>query len=401
VAVRAIKDGRLGFASANRPDARGAGQARREPPQLDHRRRPRRAFSSRRSSRPNAESKSLAVYDERTAKLQPRDLVAFGERALAAVKEKFPEIAFDLSLRRSISEVRLDNSRGARFEDKGTSLSFSLEFNRTRDNDVMLDGDGFAGVWENGELDKAVARVIEKLERARTDVKLERTGQLPVLFSSGGSYLVWSPLFQGLSGKAIQTGTSPIREKRGERILDPRVELTDDARSWAASAARPSTTRAYRGARASSIADGHARGLRPRPAHRRLDQAGADRQRRAPGRPRRRRARASRNVLIRGGPRSEKDLLASIDYGPARRERHRPRSGATRSRARSRTRSNLAYLVRKGEIVGRVKDVSIAGNSYEVLKDRLGELGQEIDRSPGSMHIPAVLVSGLSVVAKT
>ena len=61
----------------------------------------------------------------------------------------------------------------------------------------------------------------------------------------------------------------------------------------------------------------------------------------------------------------------------------------------------LAYVVKKGEVVGRIKDVSIAGNSYEILKDRLGELGAEIDTSPGNMRIPAVLVSGLSVVAKT
>ena len=60
----------------------------------------------------------------------------------------------------------------------------------------------------------------------------------------------------------------------------------------------------------------------------------------------------------------------------------------------------LAYLVEKGEIVGRLRDVSIAGNVSEILRDRLGDLGRELEESTGSMRRPAVLVSSLSVVGK-
>ena len=40
------------------------------------------------------------------------------------------------------------------------------------------------------------------------------------------------------------------------------------------------------------------------------------------------------------------------------------------------------------------------GNVSEILRDRLGDLGRELDESTGSMRRPAVLVSSLSVVGK-
>src|SRR5207244_2141421 len=84
------------------------------------------------------------------------------------------------------------------------------------------------GVTVGDELDRAIARAIEKLDRAREDVKLERSGLLPVYFSPACAFVVWSPIFQGLSGKAVQTGTSPLREKRGQEVLDRRIEIVDD-----------------------------------------------------------------------------------------------------------------------------------------------------------------------------
>ena len=104
------------------------------------------------------------------------------------------------------------------------------------------------------------------------------------------------------------------------------------------------------------------------------------------------------NVLIRGGKKTESELLASIDHGLLVEGVIGMGQGNTISGAFSNT-VNLAYLVEKGEVVGRVRDVSIAGNSYEVLKGGI-ELGRDPQTSFGSMRVPALLVAGLSVVGK-
>jgi PmbA protein len=59
---------------------------------------------------------------------------------------------------------------------------------------------------------------------------------------------------------------------------------------------------------------------------------------------------------------------------------------------------DLGYRVKKGQIVGRVKDTMVAGNVYSVLK-QLVELGGDCEWN-GSCHTPSVIVEGLSVIGK-
>jgi predicted Zn-dependent protease len=49
--------------------------------------------------------------------------------------------------------------------------------------------------------------------------------------------------------------------------------------------------------------------------------------------------------------------------------------------------------------VGRVKDVSIAGNTYELLKDRLGDISKEVEWVYGSLRLPYIRLDGVSTVA--
>ena len=55
----------------------------------------------------------------------------------------------------------------------------------------------------------------------------------------------------------------------------------------------------------------------------------------------------------------------------------------------------LGYLVRKGEIVGRVKDAMVTGNTYMAL-NALIAMGNDSDWA-GSTYTPSVVVGGLSV----
>ncbi len=396
VAIRAIRDGKLGFAGST--DRTEKAEARLVENLLNSISVGDKAGFSFPGKQPPG-GRDLGSYDEKTAKVTPQDLVAMGERAIAAIKERHPDLALDLKLRRSIVESKLESSTGARFEDRGTAISVSIDGNRTQENDVLLEDDGYTSVApDEKELDLAIARLIQKFEWAKQDQKLERTGMLPVYFSPSGSFLVWGPIFQGLSGKAVQTGTSPIREKRGQAIFDPRVELVDDGVHPRMLGSSPYDDEGLPRRRNVLIGDGvlrsfvhdlktsHATGQDPTGNGERPGVLGQP----GPG---------FSNVFIRPGKRPEKELLRSIDYGLYVEGVIGMGQGNTISGAFSNT-VNLAYIVKRGEIVGRVKDVSIAGNAYEVLKDRLGDLGAEVQTSSGSTRMPALLVSALSVVGK-
>jgi PmbA protein len=59
----------------------------------------------------------------------------------------------------------------------------------------------------------------------------------------------------------------------------------------------------------------------------------------------------------------------------------------------------LAFKIEGGEIVGRVKDVSIAGNVYELLPE-IGAVSQESSWEYTFVKMPYVLMPEINVVAK-
>ena len=61
---------------------------------------------------------------------------------------------------------------------------------------------------------------------------------------------------------------------------------------------------------------------------------------------------------------------------------------------------NLGYKIENGEIVGRVKDTMIAGNSYDALAN-ISSIGQKAEWVGGSLKAPAIQVEKLSVIANT
>ena len=72
-----------------------------------------------------------------------------------------------------------------------------------------------------------VEELSQRLEWGKETVSIE-PGRMPVLFTPAGSMVVWSPLFSGLSGKTVMLGTSPLRDRVGETILSPEIQVTDD-----------------------------------------------------------------------------------------------------------------------------------------------------------------------------
>jgi PmbA protein len=59
----------------------------------------------------------------------------------------------------------------------------------------------------------------------------------------------------------------------------------------------------------------------------------------------------------------------------------------------------LAFKIEKGEIVGRVKDVSIAGNVYDLLRD-VAAVSREAGWVYRNFRLPYLLLPDMNVIAK-
>src|SRR5439155_249669 len=64
-------------------------------------------------------------------------------------------------------------------------------------------------------------------------------GALPVVFTPAGLSAVLLPVTQGLSGKAVLQGISPLATRVGEQVFDQRLSLTDDPLVPGRTASRP------------------------------------------------------------------------------------------------------------------------------------------------------------------
>ena len=105
------------------------------------------------------------------------------------------------------------------------------------------------------------------------------------------------------------------------------------------------------------------------------------------------------NLLLSPGTKSVAEMMAGIKYGLLVHSVIGMGQGNTLPGNFSNP-VDLAYLIEDGEVKGRVKDVSIAGNIYELLMDQLGGLSSEVKVLSGTVHLPWMLIDDMKVVGK-
>ena len=104
------------------------------------------------------------------------------------------------------------------------------------------------------------------------------------------------------------------------------------------------------------------------------------------------------NFVIQPGQTPLKDILAGMDEGILVEDLLGIGQGNIISGAFYNPLA-LAFKIEKGEIVGRVKDLSIAGNVYDLLKN-VAAVSKEAHWVYSTFHAPYILISEMSVAGK-
>lgn len=104
------------------------------------------------------------------------------------------------------------------------------------------------------------------------------------------------------------------------------------------------------------------------------------------------------NFQIEPGQATLAEMIASIDEGLLIEDVIGMGQGNVISGAFSNPLS-LAFKIEKGEIVGRVKNASIAGNVYDVLQN-VAAVSRESQWVYNMFHAPYLMLSDMNVVAK-
>lgn len=387
-AVRLVKNGRMGFAAssdattterlmANALESAIYGDTVRF------------AFPS-----PQA-APEVACYDPRIAELSIARLVEIGQEIMAYLREADPEGMVSVGLERRVEHFTLRNHTGADITVKRSPFSLSFGIDRVKGDDVLMvyDMQG-ATVWDSDYM-APVQSLAHKLKMAQDIVPL-RSGRMPVLFSPPGALVLTYPLMLGLNGKSVVQGISPLAGRIGERIFDEGITIADDAtlpgRFGSASYDDEGVPHQRTVLVANGVLQGFTFDLKTAARANAVSTGNGTRSLFSLPEP------APTNLLVSPGAAPRNDILAGIREGLWVEEVLGLGQGNVISGAFSNPLA-LAFKIEDGEIVGRVKNASIAGNVYDVLR-HAGAISCETEWVFRSVNQPYILLDDMNVIAK-
>jgi PmbA protein len=388
VALRLIKNGRIGFAVSNHVDnseelvrmaeevSQFGAQAAFQLPELQP-------------------HNDVAVFDKNVEKVSLREMVKLGEGIISKVTSHTPDLIMEGRIGKSVTTVNILNSRGVKLTYSKSIASLMMEGNRVKGTDMLFVEELEVSCQPIQSGETVASSLIEQLDNSR-EIASIRTGSMPVIFTPKaiGSALLFA-LAQAFNGRVVLQGASPVGHRIGQQVFDKKFNLCDDATIAFRPASRPfddegtpsqCTCLVEEGAVARFFYDLQTAGL----AKTRSTGNGS---RMMGGLP----APFITALVIGKGSVPYKDLLQDIKEGLVVDMLMGAEQGNTLGGDFS---GNvlLGYKVENGKLVGRVKDTMVSGNIYEALKDIT--LSKETRWVGGMLRTPSIFFPKLSVSTK-
>lgn len=338
---------------------------------------------------------AIKTFDDAAAGTSVDDLAAIGRGVIERLLRDGWQI--NASVERHIERSVFANTSGQSYEQRATAITVSAEVTRVSGDDVLMAYDVIAltGIPGDADLDIAVRTIVTKIEQSLTIVEPPQ-GRLPVLFTTQGLGAVLLPINQGLSGKSVLQGISPLAGKIGEQVFDTQFSLTDDPLVDNRVASRGADDEGTVSRRLPLIEAGVVRNFvydleTASRAHAKPTGHG---QRATFGKP----GIAYSNLVIGTGSHDEASLLREVGHGLVVDELIGVGQGNTSSGAFSHPVA-LAWRVDDGRLTGRVKDAAVAGNAFDLLK-RIKALGRDAKWHNGTRHIPPMVLDAVNVARR-
>lgn len=314
-------------------------------------------------------------------------LVQWGRELIDRIRSVYPDVLCEAELECDVETTRIVNTLGLDCSYSDTTLNGYVSAEWVRGDDFLSVGDGQT---RRDSLDpEALAQqILQRLAWAEHNIAAP-SGRLPVLFTAKAADMLWSTAQAALSGKRVLERSSPWSDRIGDQVTSSQLTLAQDPEAGPFSCpfddegtpAQPLTfidngvLRLFYTDRTTgrelgggSTGNGFRPGLGSYPTP------------------------SLFNTLVKPGERSLDHLITSLQEGLLI---DQMLGGGAGISGEFSVNVELGYLVRQGEILGRVKDTMISGNVYTALKN-IAELGGDADWN-GSCYTPSVVVGGLSV----
>jgi len=345
----------------------------------------------------------LSVCDRSIGEIPVEKLADLGESIRERLMSGAADIEVGLELERVVDRIRIANTAGLDVEETAAAIDISFEATRAREDDIYTVSDRHL-IRSMGEFDvDQITRRVRWLLEVGRDVVLAPSGSLPVVFTSSGAVAVFLPIVVGLNGKSALLGTSPLADKVDRAVFDKRLSLFDDGQCKLGSRAGSFDDEGVSTGRTVLASDGTLRGfyydIRTAKQADTRSTGNGFKGGLIGGRDFRPAPRSSISHFIVGaGDATTEELIGGIDEGLIVDDVLGLGQGNVNAGDFSNNVS-VALLIENGKIVGRAKNVMIAGNSYDLLKNHLIGLSRDSEWTYGRFLSPSVALNNVNVAA--
>ncbi len=395
-AVRVIRQGRLGF-STSTDLADGDTLIRNTLAAA--------AFGDPASFSFPAQQPSTEVpgFDPEIEQLSEAEMIDLGKEIIARIRAYSSELDVDVEVEKEIQVRSVRNTSGLQVEERRSVLAVGASAQRSREGDILTAYRAkVSGRYQDIDGQAMADAIVQSMRWSERIVRVEPR-PLPVILQHDATAILFIPLLAGLNGRTVYMNASPLSTRLGQQAFDPRFTLVDDGcmpfapRSGAYDdEGTPMSTKAlidqgvvrhfFYDLRTASMAGASSTGN------------GFKTEIMGPGGLRRQPSPAPSTWRVAPGERSLQQILEGLDEALLIESLIGVGQGNDLSGEFSNN-INLGFLVRRGEVIGRVKGTMIAGNVYQVLKDQLLELSNRTMPIGGFLHVPDIALDRVSVIA--
>jgi PmbA protein len=381
VSLRVIKDGKLGIASTDILD---------DPKSLVDNAIESASYGSKVSyTLPDSASyPSIELYDKDVEAVTIDQMVECGNKLIETITKLDPNIVCEGGVSKDTGTCEFANSKGLSYSFCETSFDIALAGTIINGSDMLFLGDGKSSCKVDWNIRDIIETITEQYERTRRQAQV-KSGLLPVIFSPNGFCDAFIPsICEGINGKLVLEGASPLTGKLGDKVFDEKFTLTDDATIPYRPGSRPMDGEGIpskllplfeNGKVANFIYDLKTAALAKTKSTGHGSRGGS--------------LPSPTNMIVKPGTMMQSEMIKTIKEGILVEEL----MGAEQGNVLGGDFSGnvlLGYKIENGEIVGRVKDTVVSGNIYELLKD-ISAIGND-SKWIGGVYTPSICFPAVS-----
>ncbi len=342
------------------------------------------------------EKKKVNIYDRKVEDKSIEEMVKIGKDILGKVKDFDRKLRCDVTILKDSSEVEYFNSRGSFFSYSKTAIAYSMMAQQIKNQDMLMVYSSIESGKDNLNVEELTSGIIENLEWGEKIIPVE-SGKMPVIFTPKAALVLILPIISGLNGKMVLKKISPLATRKNKKLWSDLLTLYSDGTINFAVGSAPFDDEGVEMKRVPLVKKGEIKNF-----YYDLQTAGRAgvestgnglraglQSEPVPG---------ISNLVMEEGKVSFKEMIKDISEGIIIDQVLGLGQGNIISGAFSNN-VQLGYKIEKGKIVGRVKDVMIAGNAIEELKNIVA-LGDKSKWISGKYKFPHIYLKSLSVSAK-